>query len=162
MSQIVLDIIATETAKLARLEPTPLEPFGYGVDTSGVTDVTDTLDEVDAYSPLAIAQALLRRLITPRGTLPDDRDYGLDLRGYVNRGSTLNEIRDLESMTRGEVLKDDRVDDARVTVTLPSPLTRLRVAIQVTPVDPRTGGPFSLTLAVTSSEAIVEAVNANA
>lgn len=161
MSEIVKNAIAAELALLETIEPTPVEPFGYGVDTSGVDDWTDTLDEVDAFSPAGISQALARRLQTPRGTLQDDGTYGLDLRSYLHRPTTLVEVRAIEGTVRGEALKDDRIVDATVTVILQS-LTLLRVRVDCTPADPNTGGPFTLTLAVTSGAVLLEAINAAA
>lgn len=160
-SAIVLAAIARETALLTRIVTTPVEPFGYGVDTSGTTALADTLEEVDPYSSAAISQALARRLQTPRGTLRDDLDYGRDLRAYVNRGMPVSQLREVEGEILGEVLKDDRVGSATVAATLPT-LSSMKVEIVVTPEDPRTGGPFSLTLGVTSAAVLLEAVNANA
>jgi phage baseplate assembly protein W len=159
MSAIVKEAIAAELALLTTAVPTPVEPFGYGTDTSGVDDWTDTLDDVDAFSALGISQALARRLQTPRGTLQDDGSYGLDLRAYVNRPTATTELRTIESQVRGEVLKDDRIVDAVVTVALFASLKLLRVQINCTAADPHTGGPFRLTLAVTDGALLLEAVN---
>lgn len=160
MNQTVKDVITTELAKLTRLEPTPVEPFAYGVDTLGVSDWTDTLDEVDPLSVLGISEALLRRLQTPRGTLQDDSNYGVDLRAFLNRPTTSRSVLEITSEVRGEVLKDDRVIEALVTVTFQSQKL-LRVKVDATPADPDTGGPFTLTLAVTSGAVLLEAINAS-
>lgn len=161
-SAIVRDAIAAEIALLEQLVPTPVEPFGYGVDSYGTTDLTDTLEEVDAFSPEGISQALARRFQTPRGTLvQDDEDYGRDVRAYLNRGTTPAELRELAGELRLEGLKDDRISSLEVTVTLPT-LNTMSIAVRITPEDPSTGGPFDLTLAVTSAEVIVEAIRARA
>jgi hypothetical protein len=158
MNAVVSDAIAAELALLTQLVPTPVAPFGFGVDTDGVLDVTDTLDEVPANSPVGISQALARRYQTPRGTLPTDLTYGRDVRAYINRGMTLADVREIEGELRGEALKDDRIDEVQVTVTLVG-LSELRINVLVTPADPVTGGPFSLTLAATPSSVLVEAIN---
>lgn len=154
MSQIVKDAIAEELALLTRVTPEPLEPLGYGTDLSCVEDITEDLAEVDQDSPLGVAQAVARRLITPRGGLPDDPSYGLDIRGYANRGVTIAEQRDLASQIRAEVTKDDRVADAVVTVTVPS-LDTMSVRLQLTPEDPNLA-PFALTFAVKAGQLMLE------
>lgn len=161
-SAIVLAAVASEVAKLKSLVRTPVEPFGYGVDSYGTTDVTDNLRDVDAFSAEGISQALARRFQTPRGSLvQDDPDYGRDVRAYLNRGTPIGELRALEGKLRTEAQKDDRISDVQVTVTLPT-LTTMSIAVKVTPEDARTGGPFDLILAVTSAEVVVEAIHARA
>jgi hypothetical protein len=158
MSTIVLDAIDAELALLEREVPTPSDPttFGYGTDLSCVSDITDELTEVDPYSPLAVGEAVIRRLTTPRGTLPDDPDYGIDLRSYCNRGVTLRELRDLAGTCRSEILKDDRIEDATVTIT--SSGTSLAVVVQLALAQPGVQ-PFTLTFAVTSGAAVLEAIS---
>lgn len=156
MSQIVFDSIAADLAELTRIVPVPTPPLGYGNDLSCVEDVTEALDEVDPFSPVAIGEALLRRLTTPRGQLPDDPDYGFDIRGYCNRGVPTGELRELAGQIRSEVSKDDRVEDASVTVTVPD-LSTMSVRIEVTPADPLLD-PFSLTFAVVSGQLLLEAL----
>jgi hypothetical protein len=158
VSDIVRDYIKAEIAALTRQVPTPVEPFGYGVDLSCVEDLTETMAEVDPFSTRALAEAIYRRLSTPRGALPDDGVYGLDLRSYLNRGTTAAELRDLASQVRAEITKDDRVSSADVTVTVPSS-SELNVRIRITPEDPELG-PFDLTLAVTSADVLLKALDA--
>jgi hypothetical protein len=156
MSQLVLDAIAASTAELTRLVPVPTGPLGYGTDLSCVEDVTEDLAEVDPFSPQAIGEALLRRLTTPRGQLPDDPNYGMDLRGYCNRGVPTGELREIAGQIRSEVTKDDRVEDVSVVVTVPA-LNAMSVRIDVTPADPSLD-PFTLTFAVTSGQLLLEAI----
>lgn len=160
-SAIVLDAIAAGIAELTSLVRMPVEPFGYGVDSSGTLDLTDTLEDLDQDSPLGISQGLARRLQTPRGTLQDDLDYGRDVRAYLNRGLSTVDVRELEGELRGEALKDDRIGDVTVAITLPT-LSSMKIAVLVTPEDPETGGPFDLTLSATSAEVLVEAIHARA
>lgn len=152
---IVHDSIAEQIAELEQLVPTPAAPFGFGVDLSCVEDCNATFDEVDPFSQRAIGEATVRRLTTARGLLDDDPDYGLDLRAYMNRGTSLQEIADLAGAVRNEVTKDDRIESATVTATYEG--TTLRVKVTITPVDPNTGI-FSLTLAVTSADVLLEAL----
>lgn len=155
MTDAVRDAIAAAIAELERVTEVPSGPFGYGTDISCAGDLTETMEEVDGFSTLALAQALVRRLDCARGQLPDDPDYGIDVRSYCNRGATTQDIRSLASRIRGEVTKDDRVDTATVTVTPSSTGDELGVKVAVTPYDARLG-PFTLTLAVTSAAVLIE------
>jgi hypothetical protein len=157
VSQLVLDAIAAEIALLAQETPTPAEPFGYGTDLSCVLDLTDRMEEVGQNTTLAIGQSLVRRLITPNGTLWDDPDYGEDIRSYLNRGTTLADLRDLEGKIRNECTKDDRVAQVAVQVAQTA-LVQLDISIQVTPVDP-TLGVFTMTLALTDAELLLKEIS---
>jgi hypothetical protein len=85
---------------------------GYGSDIW----CTDTLVTGRlATGRTLVAQALYRRLITPRGMLADDGTYGLDLAGYVGAVGTTVALAALPSLVRAELLKDDRVSDVSVT-----------------------------------------------
>ncbi|HSN26434.1 MAG TPA: hypothetical protein VLT45_09115 [Kofleriaceae bacterium] len=135
--------------------------LGFGTDLRGASDLFDTMDEItDPNDPLIVAEAIARRLDCPAGGLIDDPLYGKDLREYLNRGTTDAELMRTAAEIRAEVMKDDRVDQAVVTVT-PGGLplgSRLEISIRITPVDPRTGV-FTMTLQVTSAAVVLEAMN---
>lgn len=154
---VVHDAIAEELAKLVPVTRTPVAPFGYGSDLRCSSDLTEKMLEVDGFSTLALAEALVRRLDTPRGSLPDDKTYGISLTEYCNRGTAAAELRDLASRIRGELQKDDRVAAVGVTITPASDGSSLAVQLAVTPVDPALG-PFSLTLSVSSAEILIEEI----
>jgi hypothetical protein len=156
LNEIVRQSIATAVAELERLVQTPTVALGYGRDLSCVTDVSPDLAEVDPMSIRALAEAQARRLSTRRGSLPDDDDYGLDLRAYVNRATTPTELASLQIAIRGEALKDDRFSDAAPAVTYVAGV--LDVELMLTPVD-ATLGEFSMTLAVTSADVVLRAVS---
>ncbi len=159
MTTVMQDVIAEELAKLERTMDAPAAPFGYGSDLSCADDLAADMAEVDGFSTLALAQAIVRRLDCPRGGLPDDPDYGIDLRSYVNRGTTRDGILALAGAVRSEIEKDDRVDRVAVTVT-PLPTGQaLGVRLVVTPADPSLGG-FALTLAVTSAQVVIDEMGA--
>lgn len=70
---------------------------------------------------LVVGQALYRRLITPRGTLQgsDEADaYGFDVAGYVGAVGTETAIFALPGLVRGELCKDDRVQDVDVSASI--------------------------------------------
>lgn len=157
-----LDIVRTtlaDTSSLTRDVATPLAPLGYGADLSCASDLTEQMASVDPLTRLAVAEAIARRLTTPRGGVLDDPDYGLDLRAMCNRGMADDDVRTLAARVRSEVEKDDRVDAAAVVVTPSSDVSTLTIAIRVTPYDGRIGT-FSLTLAVTSSSALIKEIAA--
>lgn len=153
-----LDIVRTtlaDTNSLTRDFPTPTGPLGYGTDLSLATDLTDTMDTVDPFSTRAIAEAAIRRLSTPRGALLGDPDYGIDVRAYCNRGVTDEDLRTLAARIRAELEEDDRVDAAAVVVTPSADTTSLTISIRITPFDARLTT-FSLTLAVTSADVLIQ------
>jgi hypothetical protein len=155
MSQAVLDAIALETARLERIVPLPTGNLGYGTDLRCITDVTPDLAEVDPARPMAIGEALLRRLITPRGGLLEDRNYGFDVRGYCNRGVPQDELRDLGGLIRAECMKDDRVEDLTISILQLGP-NSLSIQLRVVPADPELES-FALTFAVINGELTMEA-----
>jgi hypothetical protein len=156
---IVLEPSALDLAPIKlELGALPSGELGYGADLSCVLDLTDDLAEVDPLSPVAIGEATLRRLLTARGSLPDHRDYGLDVRGMCNRGVPYSELRDLAGQVRNEISKDDRIESATVTVTLQAG-GRLDFAVRITPAVVGLV-PFSLTFAVVSGQLTVEAIGA--
>jgi len=154
VNALVRDAIAAELALLTREVSTPAAPFGYGADVSCSRDLEEAMPEVSGQTVLA--QALVRRLDCPRGGLPDDGDYGIDLRGFLNRGLTTDEVRGLAGAIRSELSKDDRVDTVAVTVAPTTTGQSIRVSIQVVPRDATLGGPFTLILAVTDGGALIE------
>ena len=79
MSAMVKALLEVELATITKIVDTPEAPHGYGSDISGAADLDPDMAEVDGFSTLALAQALVRRLDTPRGTLLDDGNYGMGL-----------------------------------------------------------------------------------
>lgn len=158
---IVHDTIAAELALLEQETDFPVAPFGYGSDLACASDLEAGMREVDGLSIEALSQAILRRLDCQRGALPDDPDYGIDLRSYLNEGTTTAELRSLAGRIRNEVSKDDRVDRVTVTVAPTSTGSSLRVQLDVQPIDARIGG-FSLTLTASSSALLLEELRGRA
>jgi hypothetical protein len=122
---------------------------GYGKDTYCwdrlVTGRTVT-------GPELVAQALYRRLTTPRGTLRDGDDgnvYGLDLPGFIGRVGNAASVAAIPDLVRAEVLKDDRVLDVAIaasSVTGTDGLVSVTLALDVELVND--GDRFQLTLSV--------------
>lgn len=154
MSTVVVDRIARELALLQAAAPKAADALGFGRDLSCVLDITADCAEVDPASVVGVGQAVIRRLITPRGQLPGDANYGMDVRGYCSHGVTVQTLRELEGLVRLEIGKDERIEDATVSVTTPTP-GALTFAVQLKPADPALT-PFELTFAVTSGALAVE------
>jgi phage baseplate assembly protein W len=154
VSDVVRDMIAAELALLELEVRAPEGNLGYGVDVVCRTDVTPRLDELDPFSVAGIGQALLHRLSTPRGKLPDDRDYGRDLQQYLSQPTDAVALRRYAGEISAECAKDDRVADADVTLTM-SDAKNMRVQIVVEPRDPELSE-FTLILAVTNGQTLLE------
>jgi phage baseplate assembly protein W len=157
-NSIVDAAIAAELATLEREVPVSTAPLGYGIDIDCVTDVAEDWRETDPESPEGIAQASIRRLTTPRGSLVDEPDYGLDLRAYANRGVAVAELRGIALAAAGEVTKDDRVSSADVELSASLVTRTLDVRIRIMPADPALQE-FTLTFAVTSAAVLLETIS---
>lgn len=99
--------------------PTPAVNPALGSDLSCVSDVTPDMREVSGRR--ALAEALVRRLQTPRGTLLDDQNYGFDLVGELGDDVTPAFVASLQSTIVAEVQKDERVIAARAVVQFVAP-----------------------------------------
>lgn len=100
-----------------------------------------------------LAQALYRRLTTPRGTLDDGDEgivYGLDVCDFLGREASPDFVDSLPAAIEAECLKDDRVSSVTATATATTDaagLTSVVVEVEVTPFDESTNT-FTFTLAV--------------
>lgn len=108
-----------------------------GSDIAGVTDLDPALSIVTGRR--ALAEAIMRRLTSRKGSLPDDEDYGYDLRLLIGSAVTREQV---EQGVRSQVFADERVEDAEVTVTFIG--ETIQVDLRITDGD----GPFSLVLGV--------------
>ncbi|MGB0890535.1 MAG: hypothetical protein ACPGWS_09650, partial [Solirubrobacterales bacterium] len=89
---------------------------GLGVDVSTFSDDGSTADLDPSFKLIsgtrAVLEAVARRLITRRGTLLEDPEYGFDLRAY--QSAKINSVREAAILAgaRAEALKDERVTAA--------------------------------------------------
>ncbi len=116
-----------------------------GVDLYCISDLDPAGRTVSGIE--ALAQALARRLQTPRGALAaigDDRDYGTDLRDYVGEDTGVGATAEIEASVRAECLKDERVRDVDVTAVIRD--RALTVSLRVA----STAGVVRLVLAVSA------------
>lgn len=111
------------------------------------TDISTAPDLDESFAPLtgqaAVAESLLRRFQTPRGSLAFHPDDGLDLTEYLHEGVDAAMLYGLKSAIETECLKDERVLEAQASLAHAD--ESLDVAIDVESAD----GPFRLTLRVT-------------
>lgn len=119
-----------------------------GLDLSCVTDLEEDMAEVSGRT--CLAQAIARRLTTPRGGLIDDPGYGYDLRDLLNADVGPRELAAAASAAENECLKDERVLSATVSIVY----AQQTVDVALEDAD----GPFKLVLAVdTVTVAILQA-----
>lgn len=89
----------------------------YGRDTSCTTGL-----QTGRYATglRLVAEAVFRRLSTPRGMLQgglEEENYGLDLTSLIGSAATAADAAGLPSRISAELLKDERIESATVTVT---------------------------------------------
>jgi hypothetical protein len=111
----------------------------------------------------ALAQAIYRRLNTPRGTLrggEEEEAYGIDLPGLVGEDDPLI-IASLPGVIRGEILKDDRILDVDAEVIANEASNGeidLVITVRVVAVDEDEA--FSLTIGVSETSAELLSIDA--
>lgn len=94
-----------------------------------------------------VAEAIARRLITPRGRLVDDPNYGFALSEFVNADLTPADLAQIQAGVQAECVKDQRVRSATATVILAG-------AVLIATIVLTTGnGPFTLVLSVSDVSA---------
>jgi hypothetical protein len=139
--------------------------LGWGSDLAGWQDITPEATERSGDDPMVPIEAMLRRLDTERGELPDDdtpevAEYGYPLRSLLNKGTTPRQIESLGGVLEGEIEKDDRFSSVQVGARWVRGSTdALEVAISGDLVLPNSKTPFSATLVVTSAEVLIKAIS---
>jgi hypothetical protein len=95
---------------------------------------------------LALAQALVRRLTTPRGGLFYDSSYGTDIRQFLSEMIDSSRLGIFQQRIEQEVLQDERVLAASALLTFNDATNTMSCSLTVQTAN----GPFVLTLAVSS------------
>lgn len=123
---------------------------GYGLDTWCLDSLSPGRY---ARGPTLVAQALYRRLITPRGTLrggDEEGAYGFDVSGYCGAVGYPTALAALPGLVTGELLKDDRVSEVTVEATEAETDTGdIAITLTIDAVLADESGSFVLTLSVT-------------
>lgn len=122
--------------------------FPLGSDFSCEEDLDANMTPVSGR--FGLAQSVLRRYVSPTGSLFYDGDYGDDIRRYVNNAGP-TEMR-VAAAAEGEAEKDERVDRADVEATKAGSELELKVILT------DGSGPFDLTISIDelSSSLLVE------
>lgn len=116
--------------------------MGYGSDFSGVQEIDAnwTFLSGDKQERLAYAQAIVRRLSTPRGAMPRDRSYGYDLRAMLaDAGLTTTQA---AMAIRSEVLADERSRECVVDITESGALNARTWYVAISVIPYSEAGPF--------------------
>lgn len=128
---------------VSNLNPT----VDYGTSWSCVDDLT--MPAVLVKGNRVVAEAIARRLITRRGQLVDDPNYGFALTDYLDADLTPAELVRIQAGVQAECLKDERVSGATSTVTLAGSVLIVAIALTVA------AGPFTLVLSVSDVSATI-------
>lgn len=112
----------------------------FGTDIACTEDLDPTLDLV--HGGAALAQAIVRRLSTPRGALLDDPDYGYDVRALLCDEVTSTSLIAAKAAIANEVEKDERVFMCSAELAFDHRTSKLRFRLSVT----TSRGPFRLVL----------------
>lgn len=102
-----------------------------------------------------VAQAIYRRLTTPRGTLrggEEESNYGIDLSDYVGAVADTTRLAAIPGVAKGEILKDDRVLDVTVDASYARDAAGLvTVTLNLLVTLASDGSTFSMTLAASAA-----------
>ena len=114
----------------------------YGTDISTLPDLDETFTPISGRR--VVAEAIHRRLNTPRGALPFYPTYGLDVRQWLNASLTEAARFSLEANVEAECEKEERVQRASATARFDSASSSLALSIDLELFD----GPLRLVLAI--------------
>src|SRR5690606_21919495 len=115
-----------------------------GADIAMVENEDGALD-LDPYFGLAsqreaLAQAIARRLMTERGSLFYDLNFGTDVRSWLNAAIDETGLFRIRTAVEAEAMKDERVERARAEVEIEDSGQRIAVRLYLTD----SAGPFQL------------------
>ncbi len=130
--------------------------LGYGRDLACFDDFTDDFQEIDPNSPLAVAQDAYHRLSTQRGQIPDDPDYGKDLKSLLQKAFEPNGVMQTKGQIRNELLKDDRIDAKTLVVDLTLDVPNQSMTVDVKGTTAR--GPFTLIMSASDAETLLQSM----
>ena len=132
-------------------------PFGTDFRISGApSGILDSDAAMSLQTGRAmLAQRILCRLSTGRGSVIDCPNDCIDIRDSLSDGLTADQIAGLGANVRAELLKDEQISDCTVRSTYSFSTSALTMTIQVQ----SAYGPFSMVLFVTN--VTVALLNAN-
>lgn len=114
----------------------------YGTDVSTFPDLDPSFTLISG--PRVVIEAIARRLVTPRGTMPGRPNDGIDVRQWLNDSVDAGTLARMHGAIESEIAKDERVQRAAVSLAFDAASRTLRITINVRLDD----GPFDLVLSV--------------
>jgi len=133
-------------------QPGTLNPYGTDLQSlpnpaaNGAIDLDPGM--VEASGRILLAQSLVRRQTTPNGSVIDSPADGIDVRGWMSQGWTQAQMQAAAGQLKAEILKDERVTNATITLAFtpssPPGTGTLTITEQIT----SSYGPFQLTLTI--------------
>ncbi len=126
----------------------PNQPYGTDIGcfftSTGVGDLSPGAVEVTGLQ--LVAQRILCRITTRRGTVIDAPNDCLDIRDYCRAGNTVQNLSAIRSELQAEIAKEQAVQSVSVQVTFNLELGTMQIVLAIV----AGSGPFTLTLSVSS------------
>lgn len=102
-------------------------PEWWGTDLTAYHDL-----RLMVHSGLAnLAEAIIRRLITPRGRLFYDPEYGFDVRSYLNEAARPDVLYEIERRVEEQCELDPRIAAATASATFDAQARTLRLSVDL-------------------------------
>ena len=118
--------------------------YGTCMATVAMGGAIDIAPGVLATGLDVLAQSLVRRQMTPRGSALDAPNDGIDVRTLIKTGMTQTEVSQIPGTIRNELLRDQRVRSCTVTATFNQVTNTMTIVENIQ----SAVGPFTLTLLV--------------
>lgn len=132
--------------------PVPMQVVNsaLGSDLAGTSDLTPSMSE--SAGRQCLVENLVRRLLTPRGGLVDDPNYGYLVSSFVNDDLNVADVPRLAVNIANEIAKDERVEDVNVTAQFVGP-EQVSAAMSGTVANPQPypGGVLVIRIGITDS-----------
>lgn len=157
MSFLTDQIASLAATTLVPTTSVPSDDQGFGTDLSCTDDLTSDMAEIPGNSTLVVAQSNYRRLTTPRGSLIDDPNYGIDINSFLGSGLTDTLLQQIPGQVAAELKKDDRNETVEVSFRQTGSVS-FDLDVKGTTAD----GPYTLTFAIVDGEAALKEINADA
>ena len=116
----------------------------FGADVSGIFSMGTRVSFASGLRNYGMA--ICRRLITPRGSLIYDLDYGFDLRAYINAPMTPSLQLAAQAGTEREAEKDPRTQQCSATISWSPNTGVMPVSLELI----TAAGPFTLVAVVSA------------
>ena len=116
----------------------------FGLDLACMTDLSPTMAET--ASMVTLAQALVRMVTTPRGSVVDAPNWGIDVTAYVDGPMDARGAQKVASLMDAQFRQDDRVLRSSTQATWNASTETLRTVSAII----TSNGPIRLTLDISN------------